>query len=165
MTTHSSILAWRIPQTKEPGRLHSMGSERLTLSLSHFPPILFLIYLNKQASTRSPNPASVFRYIFLRSVCFPGLPWWLSSKESTCNAGEAGGVGLILGRKDPLEEGMATHSSILAWRTPQGRKESDMTEVTSHASIFLDYLICLAGLLYHQIIFHENIHEHVYICF
>ena len=23
-----------------------------------------------------------------------------------------------LGRKDPLEEGMATHSSILAWRTP-----------------------------------------------
>ena len=24
-----------------------------------------------------------------------------------------------LGQKDPLEEGMATHSSILAWRTPQ----------------------------------------------
>ena len=23
-----------------------------------------------------------------------------------------------LGREDPLEEGMATHSSILAWRTP-----------------------------------------------
>ena len=23
-----------------------------------------------------------------------------------------------LGQKDPLEEGMATHSSILAWRTP-----------------------------------------------
>ena len=25
---------------------------------------------------------------------------------------------LSLGGKDPLEEGMATHSSILAWRTP-----------------------------------------------
>ena len=25
---------------------------------------------------------------------------------------------LSLGRKDPLEEGMATHSSILAWRIP-----------------------------------------------
>ena len=24
-----------------------------------------------------------------------------------------------LGREDPLEEGMATHSSILAWRIPQ----------------------------------------------
>ena len=23
-----------------------------------------------------------------------------------------------LGQEDPLEEGMATHSSILAWRTP-----------------------------------------------
>ena len=42
MVTHSSILAWRIPWTEEPGGLQSMGSqesdtaERLTLSL-HFP--------------------------------------------------------------------------------------------------------------------------------
>ena len=27
MATHSSILAWRIPQTEEPGRLQSMGSQ------------------------------------------------------------------------------------------------------------------------------------------
>ena len=26
-----------------------------------------------------------------------------------------------LGWEDPLEEGMATHSSILAWRNPMGR--------------------------------------------
>ena len=26
---HSSILAWRIPWTEEPGRLQSMGSERV----------------------------------------------------------------------------------------------------------------------------------------
>jgi len=26
-----------------------------------------------------------------------------------------------LGRKDPLEEGVATHSSILAWRIPMDR--------------------------------------------
>ena len=25
MATHSSILAWKIPQTEEPGRLQSMG--------------------------------------------------------------------------------------------------------------------------------------------
>ena len=25
--THSNILAWRIPWTEEPGRLHSMGSQ------------------------------------------------------------------------------------------------------------------------------------------
>ena len=43
-----------------------------------------------------------------------------------------------LGQEDPLEEGMATHSSILAWRilwTEEsgglwGRKELDTTEVT-----------------------------------
>ena len=42
-----------------------------------------------------------------------------------------------LGWKDPLEEEMATHSSILAWKIPQrslvgysswGHKESDMTK-------------------------------------
>ena len=29
MVTHSSILAWRIPWTKEPGRLHSMELQRV----------------------------------------------------------------------------------------------------------------------------------------
>ena len=48
-----------------------------------------------------------------------------------------------LGVEDPLEEGMATHSSILAWRIPWTEElggatvhkdaESDMTEATSHA--------------------------------
>ena len=27
IVTHSSILAWRIPRTEEPGRLQSMGSQ------------------------------------------------------------------------------------------------------------------------------------------
>ena len=29
MATHSSSLAWRIPQTEQPGRLESMGSQRV----------------------------------------------------------------------------------------------------------------------------------------
>ena len=29
MATHSSILAWRIPWTEQPGRLQSMGSQRV----------------------------------------------------------------------------------------------------------------------------------------
>ena len=29
MATHSSILAWRIPWTEEPGRLQSIGSQRV----------------------------------------------------------------------------------------------------------------------------------------
>ena len=31
MATHSSILAWKIPWTEEPGRLQSMGSQRVEL--------------------------------------------------------------------------------------------------------------------------------------
>ena len=29
MAAHSSILAWKIPWTEEPGRLQSMGSQRV----------------------------------------------------------------------------------------------------------------------------------------
>ena len=29
MATHSSTLAWKIPWTEEPGRLQSMGSQRV----------------------------------------------------------------------------------------------------------------------------------------
>ena len=32
MVTHSSILAWRIPWTEEPGRLQFMGSQRVKLN-------------------------------------------------------------------------------------------------------------------------------------
>ena len=37
MATPSSILAWRIPWTEEPGRLQSMGSQRMdsTERLTH----------------------------------------------------------------------------------------------------------------------------------
>ena len=43
----------------------------------------------------------------------------------------------ILGWEDPLEKGMATHSSILAWRipwtllgySPWGRRELDVTHL------------------------------------
>ena len=34
MATHSSTLAWKIPWMEEPGRLQSMGSQRVTSS--HF---------------------------------------------------------------------------------------------------------------------------------
>ena len=37
------------------------------------------------------------------------------SKESACSAGD---LGSIPGWEDPLEKGMATYSSIFAWRIP-----------------------------------------------
>ena len=39
-------------------------------------------------------------------------------KESALSAGDTGDMGSILGLERYLEKGMATHSSILAWRIP-----------------------------------------------
>ena len=40
------------------------------------------------------------------------------AKNLPANAGDVGDSGSIPGLGRPLEEGMATHSSILAWRIP-----------------------------------------------
>ena len=57
-----------------------------------------------------------------------------------------------LGQEDPVEDGMATHSSILAWRIPWteepsgllsiGSKELDKTEATYQAHMWY-ILICM----------------------
>ena len=37
-----------------------------------------------------------------------------------------------LGREDPLEEGMATHSSVLAWSIPRTEEPGGLQSVVSH---------------------------------
>ena len=37
-----------------------------------------------------------------------------------------------LGWEDPLEEGMATHSSILAWRIPETEEPGKLQSIGSH---------------------------------
>jgi len=55
-------------------------------------------------------------FLVLVSVLFfMGFPGGSDGKESACNAGDPGS---LLGWEDLLEEGMATHSSTLAWRIP-----------------------------------------------
>ena len=52
-------------------------------------------------------------------------------KNLPANAGDMRDMGLIPGLEDSLEEGMATHCSILAWRIPwteEPSKDSDMIE-------------------------------------
>ena len=61
-------------------------------------------------------------------------------KNQPANTRDVWAMGQSLGSEDPPEEGMATPSSILAWRTlwteslagysPQGHKESDRTLAT-----------------------------------
>ena len=73
-------------------------------------------------------------------------------KESACSAGDLGSIP-GLGR---LEKGMATHSSILAWRiygqrslvgySPWGRKEPDTTERLTHTANPVSLRCCLLPL-------------------
>ena len=69
-----------------------------------------------------------------------GFPGGTSGKEPFCQCRRHESQFRSLGWEDFLEEGMATHSSILAWTIPWteepgglqscGRKELDMADVT-----------------------------------
>ena len=61
MATHSIILAWEIPWTEEPGRLQSMGSQRVgdTWAHTHATLLLRLKKKKKQASHRITTGASL----------------------------------------------------------------------------------------------------------
>ena len=111
MGTHSSVLAWRIPGTAEPGGLPSMGSHRVGHDWSDL-----------AAAAAADCEYSVFQNEFIRylvttyCVSDTGLgtkhkarniiehiSWWLSSKESTCNAGDTGDLSSISGNGNPLQ--------------------------------------------------------------
>ena len=81
MTTHSSVLAWRIPGTGAWwAAVYGVAQSQTRLK-------------RLSSSSSSTNGKE------LASQCRRHKVW-------------------SLGQKDPLEEGMATHSSILAWRIP-----------------------------------------------
>ena len=44
MVTHSSVLAWKIPWTEEPGSLQSMGSQRVGHDWAHTRPHLCITH-------------------------------------------------------------------------------------------------------------------------
>ena len=66
----------------------------------------------------------------------------------------------FLVQEDPLEEGTATHSSILAWRIPWaeepgglqsiGHKESDATQVSTHTLHYVSIVeaLCISSYLF-----------------
>ena len=115
IATHSSILAWRISWMEEPGRLQSMRSQRVG---HNWTTSLYTLRVNRvsQVVLVVKNP--------------PG------------NAGDIEDESSIPGSGNPLEEDMATHSSVLAWRIPwkrslvgcsqRGCKESDTTGWVKH---------------------------------
>ena len=84
--THSSILAWRIPWTEQPGRLQSMGSERvryanpqlLTVKLGKQTPRQIHALLQGIFPTQGLNPG-LLHLLYWQAEPLPlhhlGFPW------------------------------------------------------------------------------------------
>ena len=109
------------PWTEEPGGLQSMGLQGVRDDwASNIFPFTFAC---------SPNTYCVLGSVFLDHTdllrkCLPeNWRQWASLVAQTVkeSARHAAGRVWSLGREDPLEEGMAALSSILAWRIPMDR--------------------------------------------
>ena len=100
MATHSSILAWRIPRTEEPGGLPSMGSHKVEHDWSDL----------------APAAAGMGLFRFRTWL----IPCGRVVKKLLADAGDAGDICVqSLSWEDILEKEMATYSSILAWKIPR----------------------------------------------
>ena len=80
MATHSSILAWRIPWTEEPGGLQSTGSQRVRHSW---------VYTHTHTHTpfQCPRLKSGYWTLIRKKRCW-GLCWHLSDLKHTCGLRE-----------------------------------------------------------------------------
>ena len=87
MATHSSVLAWRIPGTGEPGGLPSMGSNRVGHGWSD---LAAAVAADSQCyiSFRYAHSNSIFLQMIIHLKIWWGFPGSSAGKESTCNAGD-----------------------------------------------------------------------------
>ena len=76
MATHSSTLAWKIPWTEEPGRLQSMGSQRVGHEWATSLHSLHTLSLEKEMATHSSILA--WRIPWTEE---PGGPWSMGSQR------------------------------------------------------------------------------------
>ena len=122
MAIHSSILAWEIPWTENPGRLQVRRVTQSWARLKQYFKINELIFsyttLPRFLDTFFLNWVSLMTY---RVKCLPAM--WETRVQS-------------LSREDPLEKEMATHSSTLAWKIPwteePGRLQSMGSQRVGH---------------------------------
>ena len=123
MATHSSVFAWRIPTDRGAwwALVHEVAKSQTQLSdwAQHITEEIIPISVcmesmlekNKKFNSKEPPKFSMTcKYIILdRSLVGRMVKIWPAMQETWL---------LSLDWEDPLEKGMATHSSILAWRIP-----------------------------------------------
>ena len=156
MATHSSILAWEIPWTEEPGRLQSMGSQRvrhdwgtnththdciyrLIASVFFNGLSLFILTLKLSQIWSIEAPSRLFAEKAMATHSST-LAWKLPWMEEPGRAAVHGVVQSWTWLSDftftfhfhALEKEMATHSSVLAWRIPGTGEPGKLPSQGSH---------------------------------
>ena len=107
---------------KEPAGLSRKGEVRSVTSGNSdsiglgraLPFVLFVCLFFSSHGELLPGHTSSLK-LWLFTAINRGFLYGSVDKESACNARD---TVWCLGQEDPLEEGMATHSSLLAWKTP-----------------------------------------------
>ena len=75
----------------------------------------------------------LLKRIDVSESCF-NFPGGSVVKNQSANAGDVGNAGSIPGVRKILEKGMATHSSILAWRIPWTEEPGELQSMGSPKS-------------------------------
>ena len=122
MATYSSILAWRIPCTEEPGGLQSMGSQRV----GHTEQLHFHFSLSCTGEGNG-DP--------LQCSCLEnprdGGAWWAAVYGVTQSRTRLSDFTFPF-HFHALEKEMATHCSVLAWRIPGTGEPGGLQSMGSH---------------------------------
>ena len=155
MAPHSSTLAWKIPQMREPGGLPSVGLHRV----GHYWETSLSLFTSRIGEGNG-NP---LQYSCLENPRDGGA-WWAAiygvaqsrTRLKWCSSSIVIPGGSVVKnlpacqcrrprfnpwvteiqwrRKDPLEEGMATHSSILAREIPRTEETGWLQSMGSQKS-------------------------------
>ena len=126
MATHSSVLAWRIPGTGEPGGVPSMGSHRVGHDWSDL--------AAAAAATATPNSekamASHSSTLAWKNPMDGGA--WKAAVHGVARSGTRLSDFPFTFHFHALEKEMVTQSSVLAWRIPGMGKPDGLPSMGSH---------------------------------
>ena len=120
--TWSSILAWEIPWTEEPGGLKSTGSQvsDVTEWLNNDNKVLWKrLILERRTRDWKGIRQITANVLHVVAQAVKRLP---AMRETQVR---------LLGQEDPLEKEMATHSIILAWKIPWMEESSRLQSMGS----------------------------------
>ena len=120
MATHSSVLAWRIPGTGEPGGLQSTGSQRV----------------GHNQVTKPPPPSMHKPLLPHETSCLAnpmGGGAWRAAVHGVARSRTQLSDFIFTFHFHALEKEMATHSSVLAWRIPGTGEPGGLLSLGSHS--------------------------------